>query len=632
MRCLSAGLTFVNVATVFALALGILAERLNETIAVLSFLVAGALAVFAYLQTVDGAAESNSNSDQPRVSRRAARRARRNSQVPGLEKQPAASVWLWILGFVFALFALRSFCWLIYIDGGELKIQSPNNLGDLALHITYIRNFESGVALWPDNPIHAFSTLRYPAGADLFNALLSLLGIDLIRGLIWTGLIASAATFYAFWRWGGAFGTAGFLFNGGLIGLQFFRTLQFEDYQGVAEIAWKSIPLAMFVTQRGLLYAIPAGLLLLWHWREKYFPHPVGTTVDAQGKDATESRGGRQPPLPFWVELTLYATMPLYHIHTFLALSCVLFFFLVLGTSAMRRDAIKVFGFAFVPATFLVWLVSDRFHAGSILQWNPGWAQNAGDFKAPFLKFWLLNFGLWGPLGLWLVGICGWRVWKSGWRFGSKPPLQLLFVGAALAAFIFTMFVKTAPWEWDNTKLMIWAYFIALPFFWSELIATWQTPIRVGLCIALFSSGFVSVLGGLKAGREGFGLAQRAELDAVGVAVRKLPAQARFAAFPTYNHPVLLQGRKVVLGYPGHVWTQGFAFADVEDNLEQLMQGAPEWQELARRFGVRYIFWGREENLKYTASPRPWEQTAQRVANGSWGSIYDLEKPLLRQP
>src|SRR5205814_5094165 len=178
---------------------------------------------------------------------------------------------LLIMAACFALFALRSFCWLLYIDGDQLRIQSPNNLGDLALHITFIKNFANGVALWPDNPIYVFSKLRYPAGMDLFNGLLCLVHVDLTRGLVWTGLMASLATFYGFYRWAGAFGVAGFLFNGGIAGFQFFKTLKFLDYQGDKTIAWKSIALSMFVTQRGLLYAIPAGLLLLWHWREKFF-------------------------------------------------------------------------------------------------------------------------------------------------------------------------------------------------------------------------------------------------------------------------------------------------------------------------------------------------------------------------
>ena len=174
------------------------------------------------------------------------------------------------------------------MTSNHYKIQSPNNLGDLSLHISYMKYFANGVPLWPDNPIHVFSKLRYPAGVDLFDALLLLQHIDLVRALVWTGLLGSAATFYGFYRWGGPFGVAGFLFNGGLAGFEFFRRYEFADYQG-ERIAWKSIPLTMFVTQRGLLYAIPAGLLLLLHWRRKYYPAAV---MKRRGKGAGSSRGG----------------------------------------------------------------------------------------------------------------------------------------------------------------------------------------------------------------------------------------------------------------------------------------------------------------------------------------------------
>src|SRR5262249_49833954 len=179
--------------------------------------------------------------------------------------------WFWAMAVCFAAFAIRSFCWLFYIDGSDYKIQSPNNLGDLSLHLTLIKNFANGVPIWPDSPIYVFSKLRYPAGIDLFNGLLSLVHVDLIIGLVWVGLLSSLAIFYGFYRWGGTFAIAGFLFNGGIAGFQFFKTFQFLDYQGTAadiahrQIAWKSIVLSMLVTQRGWLYAIPAGLVLLWH-------------------------------------------------------------------------------------------------------------------------------------------------------------------------------------------------------------------------------------------------------------------------------------------------------------------------------------------------------------------------------
>src|SRR6185437_5159964 len=102
--------------------------------------------------------------------------------------------------------------------------------------------------------------------------------------------------------------------------------------------------------------------------------------------------------------------------------------------------------------------------------------------------------------------------------------MSLAFTLPAVAIFLFGYLFKTAPWEWDNLKLMFWGYFIVLPFLWKELIAGWRLPLRIVACIALFGSGFVSLFGGLSV--PGYGFANRAELAGVGVAVRKLPLDA----------------------------------------------------------------------------------------------------------
>jgi hypothetical protein len=700
MKWLSAGLTFVNLSVVCGLLLGMAGNGLNVLSAALALVCGVAFAVAAWLGT--DRAEQNGNAGAPpakpgseseAVALQKQARGKPESTAP--KSTPALwryrKVWFWLVAAVFALFAFRSFCWLLYIDGSELRIQSPNNLGDLSLHITLIRTFANGVPLWPDNPIYVFSTLRYPAGMDLFNGLLCLVQIDLIQGLVWTGLIASLATFYAFFRWGGTFAVAGFLFNGGIAGFQFVKTLKFLDYQGGNKIAWKSIPLSMFVTQRGWLYAIPAALILLWHWREKYFRSTTGVLVNADGPGRPVA-GYRRGPLPFWVEFSLYASMPLFHVHTFIALTIILLCALILerpselksiinlgrteGASGIgrllshptmwreicrdapiRRHAVALLALALVPATFFVWLVTDQFRAKSLVKWGPGWVQDSAEFAAPFFRlggttnfgsstsfglllqktwngviapffqFWLTNFGFWVPLAIALVALCGWRAWKAGWRWGNRPPADIAFVLPAVVIFAIGYFVQTAPWEWDNLKLMVWGYFLILPFLWSDLIGRWALPERAVTCLALFASGFVTLLGGLAAGHPGFGLIERAKLDAIGAAVRPLPIEARFATYPTYNHPILLQGRKVVLGYPGHLWTEGFDYNDANNKLTALMRGAPNWREAAKALGVRYIFWGRDEMTNYKGSTKPWETTAPRVASGDWGAIYDLGPP-----
>src|SRR5207248_9626655 len=267
--------------------------------------------------------------------------------------------------------------------------------------------------------------------------------VDRLIGFVLVGLLASLATFLGFYRWGGTFAVAGFLFNGGIVGFQFFKTFKFLDYQGTAAdiahrpLAWKSIALSMLVTQRGWLYAIPAGLVLLWHWRAKIFREsPVAGVTDAgQSGDgvkddpaAVNAHGYSKGPLPWWVELSIYASMPLFHLHTFIALTIVpvvgLFFerateikFIVnlVRTEGMtgigrlishpkmwpeifrgapiRRHAAAMLIAAFIPATFFVWLTTDQFHAASVLKWHPGWAQDSTEFAAPFFKLAPKDFG-----------------------------------------------------------------------------------------------------------------------------------------------------------------------------------------------------------------------------------------------
>jgi hypothetical protein len=589
MRLLSAGLIYVAVSTVAAVLLAEIASRLNPVVSFFS-LMAGAtaaLATFFLMPPTPPRTPVNSTIDDPFSKYR--------------------SIWLCLVGFVFAIFAIRSFCWILFFAGDNINIQSPFNLGDLGLHITYIKTFANGVAMWPESPIYVHSQLRYPAGIDLFNGLLTNLGVDLRHQLIVTGLLASLATFYALYRWGGTFTVAGFLFNGGIAGYQFLDTHKFLDYQGTPHVSWKSIPLTMFVTQRGLLYAIPAGLLLLCQWRSKY------------GSDEEK----RKQLLPVWAEYILYATMPLFHVHTFIALSIVLLV-LFLTRPASRLPLLKLVGAAVLPAVFFVWLTTDHMRAGSILEWHFGWTQTVGDFKMEFFLFWLFNFGAFLPLVIALVWIIAQQESDRPRSRKFEPSIDAAYLAAAVLIFLLSLCVKTAPWEWDNIKLLIWAYFITLPILWERLLRRWPAPVRAGVCIIIFFSGFVSLIGGLAVNKDGYEFAHRSEVDFVAAAVRRLPVEARFAGFPTYNHPLLLNGRKMVCGYGGHLWTQGINSTAVESTLRNLMLGQGDWKKAARELQVRYLFWGNLEKANYVTSTKPWEKQMPLVAQGSWGSIYDF--------
>ena len=499
--------------------------------------------------------------------------------------------WLWksAASICFALFTLRAFLWLSFLKEDRIAVLSRNNLGDLPLHIQYIRFFSEGAPLWPVNPIHAHSTIGYPFGMDYFNAILDVCGLPLWNSLIVTGIVCSLATGIALYRWGKAFGLAGFLFNGGVAGLAIFSSGQWLDYQQTMD--WKSIPLSLFVTQRGFLYALPAGLLLLTYWRQL-----------ESSEEASQRR------LPFWLESLIYASMPIFHIHTFLFLSVILGSLVLFGKN--RKHSFWLGASAFLPASGLIWMLTDGFHTGSSLGWLPGWMQG-NEFS---VIYWLKNFG---ALPFFIVGLVVMLVWK-------RERAALIFVAPAVIMLMATLFIKFSPWEWDNTKLMMWSYLVILPFIWKILIEKTHSLVRATSCFLLFASGFFSLWGGLGPTEKGYEIANQSVVLSVSEATKDIPILETFAASPGYAHPLVFAGRRLALAYHGHMVGHGIPYNKEKQAMDRLMLGAADWESAAKFLGVRYIYWGPEEEKTWPVSEKPWLLTAELVATDTWGEIYKL--------
>ena len=501
------------------------------------------------------------------------------------------------ISILFLVFAMREFGQVVFVADDQIRVISPNNLGDICLHLTHINYLASSPHFWPENPIFAFDKLRYPIGLNVFNAELKLIGIEPKIGIILVGLVGSLLTLRALFVFNGSFGVAAFLFNGGLAGFLFFQSYTLKDYQ--ADVAWKSIPLAMFVTQRGLLYAVPAGLILLNHWR------------------ATLLERRREQGIPFWAEWLLYCTMPLFHLHTFLFLSFLLLWWFLFGHPNWRSHFLRLVLLSLIPAGLCVYVVTGFAKTGAI-GWKPGWM---ADPKEASWWFWLHNFGLFLPASLALLIYL--LIPAKPLAQDAKQNVRLLFYPAA-AVFITCSVIKFAPWEWDNTKLFFWAYLVMMSCLWEAFLIKWHPFLRAPVIFGLFFSGFISLLGGICAKPEGYDIGQVSEWRQVADATRAFPPSTIFATYPTYNHPVLVNGHRVVMGFPGHLWSHGLNYRPVEIQLVALMNSEPGWEKIAKELGADYIFWGRFEETNYPDSRKEWEQKCRLAAQGSWGRIYDL--------
>ncbi len=486
----------------------------------------------------------------------------------------------------FALVSVRQFGWLLFERGGTLETLLPYNYGDLPLHWTYIQYLAGGAPFWPENPIVAGERLQYPFGVDLFTALFVVLGVGMRALLPALGLAGAALTAVALRRWGGALAVAGFLFSGGLVGFQILWTGSLIDYQ--ATVAWKNLYLALFVPQRGLLLALPVGLLLLWSWRRRLL------------------RG--EPGLPAWVEGLLWGALPLVHLHTFLLVSIVYAVWAIGGRRLGKAWA--SLAWAFVPATCAVWQVTDGFRAASLVGWKLGWTIG-GDNPIVFL---LVNFGLFLPLALAALVLA---------RRGRRRE-ELLVLGPALVVFALLFVIRLAPWEWDNTKVMLWCYLLALPSIGSLVIPCLG---RVGGTVALVGllfSGAVSVTAASLGGGPRLDVLDIREYGGVCEALGSRPRTERVAVAPTFNHPVALCGHPVVAGYGGHLWSHGIEASRVQLGLKTLMRGDPGWRDEARAVDARLLFWGTREQAAFSSSTRPWEAERAPLASGPWGDLYEL--------
>jgi hypothetical protein len=260
---------------------------------------------------------------------------------------------------------------------------------------------------------------------------------------------------------------------------------------------------------------------------------------------------------------------------------------------------------------------------GAAFGFKQGWMQ--GD--KPFLQYWITNFGIFLPLLAWLCFALGWSRFRWPQLQTAERAVGRLLVFPAVVIFVACCFFRFAYWEWDNTKLMAWAYLTVLPVMWDVVFRPLAPYLRVPLLVLLFFSGFLALLGGLNPEGNGNRAIARSEIDEIARTIDPIPPEARFATAPDYNHPLVFLGRKLAMGYPGHFSGHGLPLTEVQADLNTLMRGDANWRAAAERLEADYVFWGTRERAAFPDSTRLWTLDSPIVARGPWGELYRLPKP-----
>jgi hypothetical protein len=271
--------------------------------------------------------------------------------------------------------------------------------------------------------------------------------------------------------------------------------------------------------------------------------------------------------------------------------------------------------FAYLPAIYFVWRISDGFGRAGVVHIDWMWL---GEVKGA-AEYLTRNFGAW----LLVPAITALALWHRGTEECRR--LRLEFV---LHSGLFILFfnVMLAPWAWDNVKVLIWPYLGFSRIAWisterllSSLLGRF---LRLFLALFLFFSGYYAVKYSLLNERRGVKIYSASDLALTEGALAQVPLNSVFAASPTHNHSLSWFGRLRVVGYEGHLHSHGIDYRSTLAKHERIMRGDPQWLALCRELGVTHIFWGQEERSRYGDGPRPWMDALPNVSRVPSTAIF----------
>jgi len=527
----------------------------------------------------------------------------------------------WPLVAIFLLCA----AWTVPFLGNAYQYRSDglyagyiNIWGDWAAHLSFTGSFAYGHNFPPEFPIDPGNHLGYPFMMDFLAANLVPLGSSLtsslvltsgLLGLVFPAVMYLAASRFAGGRAAGAIATLVFLMSGGLgfvylLGDLFARGLAVlshlpREYTLDRELnfQWLNPVLAYLVPQRTTLFGFSLALIvLLLVW--------------------TATREGLGWPAYLFAGVVA-GLMPAFHVHawgTVVALSAFWFLF-------TRRS--EWFAF-FVPAVVLaapvlvwMWPPANNSYCGNVGTFfgyclEPGWLSYT-DIKRDgllwavpdFVWFWIKNTALLIPLIIAGHVLNRWIPTRFATWFA---PMWLWFAVPSV--------IVLQPWDWDNTKFFIFFALLGSIVAGAVLAALFQRG-AVGSVVAAVMLVVMVLSGGLDLARardttvSSYQFVDTRGLQLADWVRSHTPPDAIFVVADEHNSPIpTLSGRRVMIGYPGWLYTYGLAdYGQKTNDAQLILQGDPSTPELLKMYHVSYVLIGPQElSQSHGASAAYWAQ------------------------
>jgi hypothetical protein len=515
---------------------------------------------------------------------------------------------------------------------------NPGSWADWAAHLSYAGSFAYGANFPPQLPLDPGHHLTYPFMIDFLAASLVPLGASLPTSLVLSsGLLAFAFTpvmYLAGVRLTGSRPVAAlapFLFalSGGLGFSYFFSDLDAKGLSVLAHLPrtysqidtanyqWLAPVLASMIPQRSTLFGFAIVLIVM----ALLF--------------SAVSRPGWQT---FLFAGVVTGLSPAFHVHgygTCLALAAFWAAFdlrLVIPPFGRARQAsvrpaptnrlrgwLAFFGPALILGIPVVlWLLPE---GASNIRFQLGWLAAADGHHDSVVWFWLKNLGLFIPMLL-----------IAQFTRGLLPTRWARYFAPVWLWFLVPNLFLFHPWDWDNQKFFV--YWVLLgSFLVAALVVRVARAGLPGAAAAAVLALLLCLAGGLDAARDtdlqlvSFQFTDSAGLDVAAWTRAHTDPHAVFLAASDHDSPIpTLGGRRVVLGYPGWIWTYGISdWYTRGQDVQSMLQGGPLTAELVARYHVSYVVIGpQERQAPFSASDPYWRSHAALAYSNTEYNVYRL--------
>lgn len=540
----------------------------------------------------------------------------------------------------FALLLIFLFWQSLTVQNGTIYAGSLNIWGDWSWHFPQVTNFAYGDNLPPEFPVMDGQRLSYPFLTNFLSATLVAGGLGLLAAFKVPSILLALAglgmlmTFTRYLAGGAAAALAPALFYlaGGFGFVEFFADLFRADNVGMflaklpqeytrtfdgllPNINWINPVVAYVVPQRAFLFGFPLALAVLTL---------VHQAIQTRRRDLMLAAG------------LIVAIMPLVHVHSIIFLGMItpvviaLTFRQVGGRLRGRKRATYVAGFwglfaapvALLALPQAAWL-THGLDGGQFFRFQFGWTKGPDNIA----WFWLKNAGLFIPL------LVAGLVWL--YRRHQASTLVAFAAGGAFVFILANVFVFQ-PWDWDNSKFLVYWLVVSVPVVAWVLVQLTQRGMLwrigvVGIVLSLTLAGAADVyrISQSSARLEMFTLADQEIAQTVRAEAKQ---DAVFLTAQNVNNTYsALAGRRIVMGYGGWLWSWGLPYQQREADVARMFEGAPGTVELLEQYNVDYVVFGPSERAQknYGANEQFFSSRFavwQRFGNTT---VYEVGQPVV---